>query len=119
MGYKVIDTETTTFSVDGGGGSVTEKNPGVDPRTSAALSAGETLALQLTPTSSITHAASGLWKADDFEDGLYTVSVGLATRISDRLQLSIDLLDTFKNLPPTAETKKNDVAFVTSITATF
>lgn len=51
--------------------------------------------------------------------GFYTFSIGLATRISERLQLSIDLLDTFKNRPPTPETRKNDVAFVTAVTTKF
>jgi putative salt-induced outer membrane protein YdiY len=119
VGYKVVNTDSTKFFVDGGAGSVSEKNPGVDLRTSGALTAGEKLALQLTPTASIKHATTGLWKANDFSDGLYTFSVGLATRVSERMQLSVDLLDTFKNRPPTAATKKNDVAFVTAVTAKF
>jgi putative salt-induced outer membrane protein YdiY len=119
VGYKVIDTEKATFSVDGGVGILSEKNPGVDLRTGAALTAGEKLALQLTPTATLKHATTGLWKADDLSDGLYTFSVGLATRISERLQLSVDVLDTFKNRPPTAATKKNDVALVTAISAKF
>ncbi len=119
VGFKVVDTDATKFFVDGGGGFVSEKNPGQDLRTNAALTAGEKLTVQLTPTASFKHAATGLWKVDDFSDGLYTISVGLATKISERLQLSIDLLDTFKNTPPTATTKKNDVAFVTAITAKF
>jgi hypothetical protein len=105
--------------VDGGAGTVSEKNPGTDLRTSAALTAGEKLTLELTPTASIKHATTALWKANDFSDALYTASVGLATRISERLQLSIDLLDTFKSRPPTSATKKNDVAFVTAISAKF
>jgi hypothetical protein len=104
---------------DGGGGILSEKNPGVDVRTSAALTAGEKLAFQLTPTATLKHATTGLWKANDLSDGLYTFSVGLATRISERLQLSVDVLDTFKNRPPTAATKKNDVALVTAISAKF
>jgi putative salt-induced outer membrane protein YdiY len=119
IGFKVVDTDSTKFSVDGGGGTVSEKNPGVDLRTGAALTAGEKLALQLTPTAAIKHATTGLWKADDFSDGLYTFSIGLATQISERLQLSVDLLDTLKNRPPTAATKKNDVAFVTAVSAKF
>jgi putative salt-induced outer membrane protein YdiY len=119
VGFKVVDSDATKFSVDVGAGSVSEKNPGVDARTSAAITGGEKVVLQLTPTAAIKHATTGLWKADDLEDGLYTFSVGLATRISERLQLSIDLLDTFKNRPPTPATKKNDVAVVTAITATF
>ena len=104
---------------NGGLGVVWEKNPDRDVRTSMALTAGERLEHQLTPTSTIKHAATGLWKANDLSDGLYTFSAGLGTKISERLQLSVDLLDTFKNRPPTSATKKNDVALVTAITAKF
>jgi putative salt-induced outer membrane protein len=119
VGFKVLDTDSAKFSVDGGGGIISEKNPGVDLRTGAALTAGEKLVLQLTPTASIKHAATGLWKANELSDGLYTFSIGLATKVAERMQLSVDLLDTFKNRPPTAATKKNDVAFITAITTKF
>ena len=119
VGFKMIDTEGTKFLVDGGAGSVTEKNPGADRRTSGALTAGEKLTHQLTPTASLKHAASGLWKASDPADGLYAFSVGLAARISQRMQLSVDLLDTFKNRPPTKAIKRNDVALVTAVTTKF
>lgn len=115
VGLKVINTDPTQFSVDVGAGSVWEKNPDVDVRTSGAITGGERLTHQLTSTASIKHAITGLWKTHDMADGLYTFSVGLATRISDRVQLSIDLLDTLKNRRPTAATKKNDVALVNTI----
>lgn len=119
IGFKVTDTERLKFSVDGGGGIVSEKNPGVDLRTAGALTAGNKLVLQLTPTASIKQSTAALWKANELSDGLYTFSIGLATQISERLQLSVDLLDTFKNRPPTAATKKNDVAFITALTTKF
>jgi putative salt-induced outer membrane protein len=119
VGYKIIDTEPAKFAVDAGVGSISEKNPGVDVRTSAALTAGEKLQVQLTPTAVLKHATTGLWQADDLQDGLYTFSIGVATQISQRVQLSVDLLDSFKNKPPTAATKKNDVALVTAITTKF
>lgn len=119
IGFKIVDTEAATFAVDAGGGSVSEKNPASDLRTNAALTAGERLLLQLTPTASVKQAATALWNTGDFSDALYTFSVGLATRISERVQLSIDLLDTFKNTPPTAATRKNDIAFITAITAKY
>jgi putative salt-induced outer membrane protein YdiY len=119
VGVKIVNTDKATFFVDVGAGTVSEKNPGVDVRTSAALTAGEKVTFQLTPTASIKHSATGLWKASDVSDGLYTVSFGVATRISERLQLSLDLLDTFKNKPPTPATKRNDVAFMTAVTAKF
>jgi putative salt-induced outer membrane protein YdiY len=119
LGYKVVDTASTKFAVDGGVGAVWEKNPGQDVRTSAALTAGERFEHALTPTSTLRHAATGLWKADDLSDGLYTFSIGIGAKLSEQLQLSADLLDTFKNRPPTPTTRKNDVALVTSITAKF
>jgi putative salt-induced outer membrane protein YdiY len=119
LGFKVIDTEPATFLINVGGGTVSEKNRGADLRTSGAVTAGEAVALQLTPSASLKQASSALWKANDFGDALYTFSVGLGTRISERLQLSVDLLDTFKTRPPTTETRRNDVALVTAITAKF
>ncbi|MGH9254290.1 MAG: DUF481 domain-containing protein [Vicinamibacterales bacterium] len=41
------------------------------------------------------------------------------TRISEQLQLAVDVLDTFKNQPPTPTTRKNDVAVVTAMSAKF
>jgi putative salt-induced outer membrane protein len=119
VGYKIIDTDPAKFALDFGAGSVSEKNPGADLRTSGAITAGEKLQLQLTPTATFKHATTGLWKANDFEDSLYSFSIGLATQISPRVQLSIDLLDSYKNRPPTAATKKNDVAFITAISSKF
>jgi putative salt-induced outer membrane protein len=119
IGFKLVDTEPTKFSVNLGGGAIWEKNPDSDVRTSGAVTANEQLSTQLTSTATLKHAITGLWKANDFADGLYTFSVGLATQISARTQLSIDLLDTLKNRPPTAATKKNDVALVTAFTAKF
>ena len=119
VGYKVVDTPATKFAVDGGIGGVWEKNPDLDVDASVAITAGEKLEHQLTPTATLKHAVTALWKADDLADGLYTFSIGLSTKISERFQLSCDLLDTFKNKPPTADTKKNDVALVTAVTAKF
>jgi len=119
IGFKVVDTDAATFVVDAGSGAVIEKNPNAARQTSAAFTAGEKLTLQLTPTASITHGATGLWKANDPADALYTLSIGLGTKISERMELSIDLLDSFKTRPATAATRKNDVALVTAITTKF
>jgi putative salt-induced outer membrane protein YdiY len=116
IGYKFIDTEATKFSADVGGGVVWEKNPDLDLQTDGAVTAGEKLQHQLTETTTLKHATTALWKADDFADGLYTVAVGVAVRMSQNLQLMVDLLDTFKNRPPTAATEKNDVALVVAVT---
>lgn len=119
IGFKVIDTTSTKFSVDGGVGVVMEKNPGVEVKTDAAVTAGEAFSRQLTATTSFKHAATALWRADQFADGLYTISAGVGVQVAKYLQLTIDVLDTYQNRPPTAATKKNDVAFVTALAAKF
>ena len=119
VGYRVVDTERTKFSVDAGAGIVWEKNTDLDTDASAAITAGEKLEHQLTDTTTLRHAATALWKADDVADGLYTISVGVGFRISERLQFTMDLVDTFKNKPPDAATEKNDVVFVTALAAKF
>ena len=119
LGYKVVDTEATKFDVNAGVGAVWEKNPGIEVRTDAAVTAGESLQHRLSSTALLKHSISALWKADDFEDGLYTIALGVATDITRRVQLTFDVLDTYKSRPPTPETKKNDVAIVTAIAAKF
>ena len=119
IGFKVVNTEATKFTVDGGAGGVWEKNPGLDVRKSAALIAGEKITHQLTETTTFKQGITGLWKTDDLSDSLYTFSIGVGMKITEQLQLSFDVLDTYKNLPPTPETEKNDVAVVTALTAKF
>ena len=62
---------------------------------------------------------TGLLKTNNFSDGLYTFEVGIAAKLNSRLQLSIDVLDTFKNQPVGVGVKKNDVAVVTSVVAKY
>jgi putative salt-induced outer membrane protein YdiY len=119
LGYKVIETPASQFSIDLGGGSVSERNPGSAPKTTGAIHAGETLRLDVTATASIKHAIKALWNTNDFANSLITSSIGIATRISSRFQLSVDVIDNFKTRPPTAETEKNDINLVVAITAKY
>jgi putative salt-induced outer membrane protein YdiY len=119
VGYRVIDTMRTQFEVDGGAGGVWEKNPGIVVRKSGALTAGEKLTHQLTATATVKEGVTALWKTDDFSDSLYNFSAGIGVKVTEIFQISVDLLDTYKNLPPTPETKKNDVALVTAFAAKF
>jgi hypothetical protein len=64
-------------------------------------------------------SSTGLLKMDDFPDGLYTFQIGVAARVNSRLQLSVDVLDTFKNHPVDGLTHKHDVAVVTSVVAKY
>ena len=60
-----------------------------------------------------------MWNTNDFGSGLITTSVGIATRISSRFQLSVDVLDTFQTRPPTVATERNDINVIVAITAKY
>ncbi len=119
VGYKVYETEVVLLSTDGGVGFVWEKNPGRAVQASGALTAAEHVEISLSDTATLTHLTTALWKMDDFVDGLYTFGAGLATSITGRAQLTLEVIDTFKNRPPTPDVQKNDLALVTAITWSF
>jgi putative salt-induced outer membrane protein len=116
LGYKVVNTPQTSFNVDGGVGGVWEKNPGTEVHTSAAVTASEHLTHKLSDTANLVEQLSGLWKTSDTSDALYTFGIGLIASLTAKSQLKVELLDTYKGKPPTAATKKNDVALIFSIT---
>jgi len=74
---------------------------------------------QVSDTTTLKEAATGLVKMGDAGNELYTFSVGVAAKVNSRLQLAVDLLDTFKNQPVDGLTHKHDVALVTSIVAKY
>jgi putative salt-induced outer membrane protein YdiY len=115
VGYKIIDTATTKFGVDGSVGVVWEKNPGFDVNSSGALATGEKLTHQLTGNTALSQTFMGLWKTDDLEDALFTFGVSIAASMSTRTQLKVEALDTFKNKPPLPTIQANDVAVLVSI----
>ncbi len=119
LGYKLLDGMRSQLTVDGGLGGVVEQDAGGSARGAAAITASEKLVHQLTETTTLRQASSMLLKANDVSDGLYTFQVGVAAKISSRLQLSVDVLDLFKNRPFDPALKKNDVALVTSIVAKY
>jgi putative salt-induced outer membrane protein YdiY len=119
VGYKVLDSMRSQLTVDAGVGGVVEQDSGFASRGAVALTASQKLVHQLTETTRLTQASAMLLKTNDFADGLYTFQVGIAAKISTRLQLSVDVLDSFKNRPYDPALKKNDVALVTSIVAKY
>lgn len=110
----LVKNDRTELSVDGGLGIVSEKNEGLDVRTTGAVTAGENFKHKLTATAEITQKVSALWKMNDFSDALYIFGVGLAANITAQTQLKAELLDTFASKPPTDTVQKNDVAVLLS-----
>jgi putative salt-induced outer membrane protein YdiY len=119
VGYKLIDTKSTSFNVDAGVGGVVERDEGFEARGNGAVTLSQKLVHQLSETTTLKGVATSLLKMSDFPDGLYTLQVGVAAKMNSRLQLSVDLLDTFKNHPIDGLTHKHDVALVTSVVAKY
>jgi len=115
VGMRVFDTMQTKLTVDAGAGGVWEKNPGLDVRSSGAVVAGEKLIQTLTATTTLTQSVTALWKTKDWDDSLYTFGVGIAATISMRTQLKVELLDTYKSLPPLPTIQPNDMAVLMAI----
>jgi putative salt-induced outer membrane protein YdiY len=115
----LIKNERTEFSVDAGVGAVWEKNPGVEVDTSGALTAGQGFQHKLTATTTLTEKVTALWKMADMSDALYALGVGVAVNVADAWQLKVEMLDTYKNKPPSATVVKNDLALVASLVYKF
>jgi len=114
LGYRLADTPRTKLSVDGGVGVVWEKAPLRDVDTSGAVTFSEKLAHQLSATAALTENFSALYKTQDFNDALYSFSTALAASVTQRTQVKIEFLDTYKNLvAPTIE--KNDIAVIVGL----
>ena len=60
IGYKVLDTDRTKFSLDAGIGGVWEKNTDMDVRASGAVTLGERYSHALTPAATLTQSFSGV-----------------------------------------------------------
>jgi putative salt-induced outer membrane protein YdiY len=115
VGVKLFDTMQTKLAVDVGVGGVWEKNPGFEVRSSGAVTASEKLQQTLTATTTLTQSVSALWKTKEWDDSLYLFGVGVAATVSARTQLKVEVLDTYKNLPPLPTIKKSDVALLMAI----
>lgn len=119
IGYKLINTDATKFTVDGGAGSVIEKNPGRSTSKKGSVIAGERMEHKLSSSSTLTESLSSTWKTNDFSDSLTNFSIGVTTTLVNNLQLKVEFLDSFKNKPLSASLKKNDTAFVTAFIVKF
>ena len=115
VGYKFVNTDATQFTLDGGGGGVLEKNPGLSSKKSGSVTADERFQRKLSSVATFTESLSGISKTNDFSDSLSTFTTGVTTTVSGNIQLKVEFIDTYKNKPPNSTVKKNDTAFVTTV----
>jgi putative salt-induced outer membrane protein len=119
LGYKLINTDSIQFIVDGGAGGVLEKNPGIDASKSGSLITGESLQYKLSTAATFTESLSSIWKTKDFDDSLTNFAMGLTTAVVGKVQLKLEFIDSYKRKTPSPSVKKNDTAFVTTFVVKF
>ena len=119
VGYKLVNTDSTQFILDGGVGGLIEKNPGRTSSKSGSIIAGQRFQHKLSSASTLTESLSGIWKTKDFADSLTNFSAGLTTTMVSNLQLKVEFIDSYKNKPANPKLKKNDTAFVTAFIVKF
>ena len=111
VGYRLVDTPVTKFSLDAGLGGVWEKAPGFSVKKSGAITFGDKLSRKVSATTAISQNFTALYKTTDISDALYSVGVALTSSMSAHSQLKVEVLDVYKNRAP-APFKKNDLALI-------
>ncbi len=119
FGYRIIQNGRTTLKMDAGAGAVWEKDAGFVATRDGSFNFGQTLSHRLSTVATLNEALTALWKTSDVSNALYTFGVGVTASITPRSQLKVDLLETYKTLPPAPGIKKQDVSLVTSLVYAF
>ena len=119
VGLKLVNGPQATFDIAAGIGGVWEQDAGLALPTSGSITFDEKVMIKLTPTATLLQSTSALWKTQDLKDALYTFSTSFAAGISKRAQLKVELLDLFKNRPPSTLIKRNDVTLITGLVYKF
>lgn len=115
----LLKNDRSELLADAGLGVVWEKNPGQGVRSDGAVSGGQQFTHQITATTEFTQKLAGLWKMQDFGDALYAFGAGIAASLTDRTQLKVEFLDTYKTRPPAPGVGKNDLATLVSFVYKF
>ena len=128
VGYKLIDSDIAVLALDTGVGGVWERDIGrdafgrpflLDTQGSGAYNAGERFAWKVSSNAAVTQSFTSLWKTNNWADSLHNFSAGIAASLTQRTQLKLEFLDTFKNRPALPTLKKNDTALITSLVLKF
>lgn len=118
-GFRLIESETRTLTIDGAAGVLIEDNSRFGRTTSGSVKAGEDFEWKLSETSRITQKLTGLWRMDDFGDAYYHFDAGLVTAVLTRLELKIAYAYDHQTRPQSAEIEKGDSALFAALVFKF
>ena len=82
------------------------------------VNAAQELILELSESAKLTQEVSGLWKMENFEDGLYHFGIALRTSITKQTELKLEFHDDYRTVVP-SDLKRNDTATVLSFNFRF
>jgi putative salt-induced outer membrane protein YdiY len=119
VGYRLINSDTMLLAFDTGLGGVWERDIDRETEASGAYNAGERFLWKFSSNAAVTQSIGSLWKTNDWADSLHNFSAGIAASLTQRTQLKLEFLDTFKNRPALLGLKKNDTAIITSLVLKF
>jgi putative salt-induced outer membrane protein len=122
LGYYFLKegvNENTRFNLSAelGPGFVTEQVGGLS-NDYATLYVGEKFTWKISDRSRLWQSVEYTPQLDSFENGVINFEVGVASKLTDKMELRTVLTDTYRS-EPAAGRKHNDLKFVTSISYTF
>ncbi|MCX8109563.1 MAG: DUF481 domain-containing protein, partial [Verrucomicrobiae bacterium] len=130
LGYYILKTDRLTLTAEIGPGYVFERigaeriGPGGtvqrywDNRDYATIRFGEKFTWQITETARVWLAADYQPMVEDWSDYVVNAEAGIATRISEHLDLRLVAQDTYRSVPA-AGRKENDFKLLAQIGYTF
>ena len=118
-GYYVVKEKQIEVTVDVSAGGAFEKDSGYDGTSSGAFSLGQGFVWRISPTTTFTEKATGLWKTTDTSDSFYHFELGLAASLVKNFELKVAYLVDVKNRPNPPTLKKTDTALIAAIVYKF
>ncbi len=117
-GYYLVKNEKITLSLEAGPGYVLEKYHHQDQRDYATIRFGEKFTWQISKTARLWQSLDYAPKIDDWADYLLTAEIGIATKITESLDLRVVATDNYRSEPAPGRTE-NDFKLVAGIGYTF
>ena len=128
VGYKLINNDTKLLAIDTGLGGVWERDFArnalsqtvlQDTKAAGAYNASERFAWKMSTAATVTQSFASLWKTNDWADSLHNFSAGIGASLTQRTQIKVEFLDTYKNRPVPGTPRKNDTTLITSLVMKF
>jgi putative salt-induced outer membrane protein len=128
VGYRLINTDTMLLAIDTGLGGVWERDFArdatgqrvlQDTKATGAYNAGERFAWKLSTSATVTQSFASLYKTNNWADSLHNFSAGIAAAVTQRTQVKVEFLDSYKNRISAGTAGKNDTTLITSLVMKF